>query len=168
MVQVRDCLHWSSHVGFPNPCLFAQTKPVSSAQTRGWRRASCCSQRTSIFRTLCRFSQRYLCQMDARRAFSHERWKTPTHLGSGLQCSAQFVARLAFFMKVASRSESWEHRWSFQWVPHTRAELVGGKSLTSFDYLLVSTLVRRLMQKCEVFEISSLGPTPRSKDRAQH
>ena len=138
IIQMRECLHCSAHIGWPNPCQNTQTKLVSSAQSHGWRRGSfvsragrfCCSQRT--FELCLGFRSDINANLMHQRLFSHERRKTPFHRGSGFQFPAQFVARLAYSSVAAPGS--------------TRTCQTGEgqkkKKPDVIDYFLVSTLIR--------------------------
>ena len=73
----------------------------------------------------------YSEQSDARRVLSHERRRTPIHVGSGFISTSPLVCgKICIFMEAVLGSKSWERRWS-QLVPHARAGLVGVRSLTS-------------------------------------
>ena len=126
-VQVRECSHRFAHAGSLNPFLFVCTDEagVFCSNTR-------LAERDSVVRALCRFPQRYQCQFDARRVFSHERWETLMYLGTRLQFPAQLVAGLVYSWRQPSGSKRWEHRRSLQRVPHTRVVQAGVKSLTSW------------------------------------
>ena len=94
---------------------------------------------------------------DSRRVFSHERRKTPIHLVSGFQFLAQLVARLVSSCRQSLDSKCWKHRWSHQLVPHTCRSGRGQKP-DIIDYFLVSTLIRPLIQRCEVVKSVAWGP----------
>ena len=53
---------------------------------------------------------------------------------------------------------SWEHQRSFQREPHTRAVQAKVKKPDIIDYFLVSTLIRPLIQKCEIVNSVPWGP----------
>ena len=77
---------------------------------------------------------------------------------SPIQGGWNLGGRTCLFMEAVSGSKSWEHRWSLQSVPHTRAVQAGVKKPVIIDYFLVSTLIRPLIQKCEVVKSVPWGP----------
>ena len=81
----------------------------------------------SVFRALCRFPLPYQCQFDARRLFSHERWETSHAPSERTSISHPACGRTCLFMEADSGSKCWEHRWSLQRVPDTRAVQAGVK-----------------------------------------
>ena len=64
------------------------------------------------------------CVFSREMGNSHLSWERTSisHPACGKTC---------LFVEAASGSTSWEHRWSLQWVPHTRASQAGVKSLAS-------------------------------------
>ena len=138
--------HWSAY-------LHAQTKPASSLPTDGWRDGSfvswagkiCCSQ--LVVNTLW-ISQRCQCQSDARRVFSHQRRKTASHFWERVSISPPSLWQ-DLSLQTVSGPQSWERRWSLQWVPHT-CRTGRGQKPDIIDCFLVSTLIRSLIHKCEV------------------
>ena len=75
----------------------------------------------SLFRALRSFLQRHQRQFDARRVFSHERRKAFYSFWERISISRQACGKTCPCMAAVFGFGSWEHQWSFQRNPHTRA-----------------------------------------------
>ena len=103
----------------------------------------------SLFRAFRWFPQRYQGQFDARRVFSHERWNASFHSGSRFQIppnlwqdlsmhgGSLWLQKLGASVVITGRTT------------HT-CRVGKGKKPDIIDYFLVSTLIRPLIQKCEI------------------
>ena len=136
-------------------CLYVQMKLVFSAPTHDWQGGSFSCHGSRYFRW---FPQRHQRQFDARRVFSHERRKASIHFGSGLQFPAKLVARLVHAWRQSLDHGSWGASMVIpEGTTHTCRTSRGQKPDT-IDYFLVSTLIRPLIQKCEIVKSVSWSP----------
>ena len=162
VAQVREYSHWSAHVGFPNPCQSAVTMLVFSAPTHDWKGGSyaswvgrfCClllisstplvsaAISTPIWCKTCVFSR----ETESFLSF----WEQ-------ISTSRQTCGKTCPCTEAVFGFRNWEHQWSFQGEPHTCR---GGKGQKPdiIDYFLVWTLIRPLIQKCEIVKSVPWGP----------
>ena len=165
--QVREYSHWSAHVGFPSPCpyvvdeagfLCPNPRLAGRVIRVSWVGRFCCLQLISS--TPCRFPQRYQRQFDARRVFSHERRKASSHFGSRFQLPAKLVARPVHARRQSLASETGSISGHFPGGTTHTCCVGKGQKPDIIDYFLVSTLIRPLIQKCEIVKSVPWGPHP--------
>ena len=88
-------------------------------------------------------------QFDARRVFSHERWEVSFHSGSRFQLPTQIVARPVHARRQSLAQKLGASVVILEGITHTCRASKGEKP-DIIDYFLVSTLIRPLIQKCEI------------------
>ena len=135
MVEVREYPHWFVHFGF----LYMHRRSQSSLPNP--RLAG------RVFRVMGKEILLLTAYFENSVGFHSD--INATILGERISISHPVCGKTCLFMQPASGSKSWEHRWSLQWVPHA-CRTGRGQKPDIIDYFLVSTLIRPLVQKCEV------------------
>ena len=108
---------------------------------------------TAYFEHSVGFPLRYQRQFDARRVFSHERWKASFHSGSRFQLSRPTCGKTCPCTEAVFGFRNWEHQLSF------RGDREGkGQKPDIIHHFLVSTLIRPLIHKCEIVKSVPWGP----------